>query len=66
MRSAKRDIETCLARREDMGDALREGMEEMVAVLEDYPESAFDRLVDFRRSFIAPVPGLLGERMGCR
>ncbi len=49
-----------------MGDALREGMEEMVAVLEDYPESAFDRLVDFRRSFIAPVPGLLGERMGCR
>ena len=66
IRLARREIQSCLTRRADMPDALREGLEEMVEVLEVYPEGAFDRMVDFRSSFITSVPGLLGERIGCR
>lgn len=56
-------IERCMNRRADLPEALCEGLEEMLHVVEVYPEGIFDRLLDFRRSFITPVPGLLGERL---
>ncbi len=59
-------IERCLARRVDLPEPLREGLNEMLNVLAVYPEGAFDRLLDFRRSFITPVPGILGERLALR
>ena len=36
----------------------------MTSVLKKHPEKAFSELGAFRRSFIAPVPGILGERIG--
>ena len=30
------------------------------------PENAFEELVAFRRSFIAPVPGAMAERIGAK
>ncbi len=56
-------IERCRARRPDMPAELDERLKAMLNVLEVCPENAFDRLLDCRRSFRAPVPGLLGERL---
>ncbi len=58
-------MKRCLDRRADLPVSLREGLEEVRNDLKVYPEDAFQRLGEFRRSFIAPVPGLLGERMRC-
>ena len=38
----------------------------ILRVLEVYPDSAFDEMVALRRSFIAPVPGVMVERIRCR
>ncbi len=62
----RREIKACLARRGDIPDALREALKEMLTVLEVYPEGAFAKLAECRRSFIAPVPGVLAERIGVR
>ncbi len=38
----------------------------MEHVLEVQPHNAFDELSSFRRSFLAPVPGAMAERMGAK
>ncbi|MCP3964691.1 MAG: hypothetical protein GY719_43240 [bacterium] len=58
-------IDTCLTR-QDLTDDHRRGLKEMKGVLDDWPENAFEELVGFRRSFIAPVPGVMAERIGVR
>ncbi len=65
LKAARRVLAHCLGHPR-LTAAHEEGLREMIRVLKKYPERAFDRLVDFRRSFIALVPGLLGERMGER
>lgn len=64
VRSAIRWIERCLDKRDDLSPDHRRGLTEMVKVLRQSPETAFDELGALRRSFVAPVPGLLGERIG--
>lgn len=64
LRSARQWLERCLKKRTDLPDEHRLGLEKMLTVVRSNPEGAFDELVKFRRSFIAPVPGLLGERIG--
>ncbi len=54
----------CLDRRADLPAALRERLVQLRIDLKKYPEDSFKLLGECRRSFIAPVPGLLGERMG--
>ncbi len=39
------------------------GIDEVLGVLEKHPESAFDAMVAVRCSFIAPVPGVMIERI---
>ncbi len=39
---------------------------EVVSVLENFPESAFAQMVELRGSFIAPVPGVMVERIDRR
>lgn len=56
-------IQICY-RRPDVTGIHREGLEAMMKVLDKRPENAFPELVDFRRSFIAPVPGAMAERIG--
>ncbi len=56
-------IETC-RRRPDLDDPLEERLDAMKNVLELRPEHAYRELVDCRRSFIAPVPGAMAERIG--
>ncbi len=53
----------CLDCRADLAAAHRDGFEEILGVLDDFPESAFDEMVELRRSFIAPVPGVMAERI---
>ena len=57
-------IGVCLKQRSDMSEAQREGLGEMLRVHARWPENAFEELVGFRRSFIAPVPGAMAERIG--
>ncbi len=64
LRMASGAIDRCLDRRCDLSDDHRRGLEQMKNVLKVYPESAFGELEAFRKSFIAPVPGRLGERIG--
>lgn len=64
VRTAVRWIERCLDQRDDLSDDHRRGLKEMAKVLRYSPECGFDELGTFRRSFVAPVPGLLGERIG--
>jgi hypothetical protein len=64
VKTAIRAIERCLDRRDDLSDDHRRGLQEMVEVLRRSPESAFGELGAFRGSFVAPVPGLIGERIG--
>ncbi len=63
-RAAVDVTDRCVKRRPDLAPLHREGFAEILKVLEDYPESAFDQMVALRRSFIAPVPGVMAERMG--
>ncbi len=56
-------IERCRERRGDLGACHHEILAEVLRVLEVYPESAFDLMVGARRSFIAPVPGVMAERL---
>ncbi len=58
--------ELCLDRRPDLAAGHHDGLGEILEVLADYPESAFDQMVELRRSFIAPVPGVMAERIGPR
>ncbi len=50
--------------RPDLDDGHRERLDAMKSILEIRPEHAFRELVDCRRSFIAPVPGAMAERIG--
>ncbi len=59
-------VERCLARRAGLTAALSEQLKQLLQDLEKYPHDAFALLLACRRSFIAPVPGLLGERLACR
>lgn len=63
VRVALRAIERCVATRSDLTEDHRRGLAEMVRVLKRAPEDAFTELGSFRRSFTAPVPGRLGERV---
>ncbi len=65
-KAAKAALERCLARRADLPEAHRTGLGAILDVLEHYPESAFEEMVQLRRSFIAPVPGVMAERIGPR
>ncbi len=56
----------CLDRRPDLPDDHREGLSQILLVLEAYPDSAFDEMVSLRRSFVAPVPGVMVERIRWR
>ncbi len=58
-------IKTC-SQRPDLDDGLKERLQAMRSVLEVRPEHAFSELVDCRRSFIAPVPGAMAERIGAK
>ena len=62
--AARKVLATCAARRSDLTPAHREGLAAMDDVLRRRPEDAFAELVAFRKSFKAPVPGRLGERIG--
>ncbi|HEX9735221.1 MAG TPA: hypothetical protein VGG06_24890 [Thermoanaerobaculia bacterium] len=53
-----------LEKRPDLDEDYRSGLKTMIDVLGDWPENAFDELGAFRRSFIAPVPSGLAERIG--
>ena len=64
--TARELITACRGHRADLSDAHREGLKEMQHVLEVRPHNAFDELVGFRRSFIAPVPGAMAERIGAK
>ncbi len=59
-------ITACLAQRADLSHDHRRGLKAMQHVLEYRPEDAFQELVDCRRSFIAPVPGAMAERIGAK
>ncbi len=59
-------LERCRDQRSDLPEVHREGLKELLGVLADHPESAFDQLVELRRSFIAPVPGVMVERIDRR
>ncbi len=60
---ARRTLQSCLDERSDLEPAHREGMEEMLKVLERYPENAFRELLGLRKTVVAPVGGRLGERI---
>lgn len=62
--SARRWIERCLDKRDDLSEEHRAGLKKILAVFKSHPEDVFDRLGELRQSFVAPVPGLLGERIG--
>ena len=64
LRCASGAIDRCLSRRADLSDDHRRALEQMKKILKGYPECAFGELEAFRKSFIAPVPGRLGERLG--
>ncbi len=53
----------CLDRRPDLTDTHREGLGEILDVLNNFPEHAFDQMVQLRRSFIVSVPGVMAERL---
>ena len=59
-------IKTCIETRPDLTADQRSGLSQMDYQLRRYPETAFRELVAFRKSFPAPVPGRLGERIGKR
>lgn len=65
VRFARRLLAKCIAERPDLSDDQRRGLREMDLVLARYPENAFEELGRFRRSFVAPVPSGLAERIGC-
>lgn len=65
-RAAIKLTERCLQQRADLGADHRHGLGEILKVLEKYPESAFKEMVALRRSFIAPVPGVMAERIDPR
>ncbi|HEX9735703.1 MAG TPA: hypothetical protein VGG06_27400 [Thermoanaerobaculia bacterium] len=64
VRIARRALVKSLETRPDLDEDYRSGLEAMIEVLDDWPENAFDELGAFRRSFIAPVPSGLAERIG--
>ena len=64
MKAARKVLADCAKRRSDLTPLHREGLAEMDDVLRRRPEDAFAELVAFRKSFPAPVPGRLGERIG--
>ncbi len=64
--TATQVMKRCRDRRPDLAAAHRDGLAEVLKVLDKYPESAFDAMVALRRSFIAPVPGVMVERIGRR
>ncbi len=59
-------IDRCLQLRSDLCEDHRDGLEIMQEVLDLRPESAFRELVGLRRSFVAPVPGVMVERIEAR
>jgi hypothetical protein len=61
---ARRALVKSLETRPDLDEDYRSGLKTMIGVLDDWPENAFDELGAFRRSFIAPVPSGLAERIG--
>lgn len=61
---ARTTLAKCLRTRPELGEDHKKGLAEMVKILQDDPDVAFRELGAFRRSFVAPVPGQLGERIG--
>lgn len=64
LHAAQLAIGRCLDKRADLADDHRTQLKEMKRVLKRQPEDAFRVLRDFRRSFIAPVPSGLADRIG--
>ncbi len=65
-KAATQLIERCLARRPDLAADHRDGLAEILGVLADFPEDAFGEMVSLRGSFVAPIPGVMAERIGPR
>ncbi len=63
-RQTRKLTQRCLDRRSDLAPGHRDGLGEILSVLRDYPEDAFFQMVELRRSFLAPVPGVMAERIG--
>lgn len=61
---ARTTLGKCLRTRPGLREDHKEGLAEMEKILHHDPDVAFRELGAFRRSFIAPVPGQLGERIG--
>lgn len=66
LHAARRLLARCADTRRDLTADQRKTLEELENVIENYPEDAFAVLGAYRRSFVAPVPGQLGERIGPR
>ncbi len=60
------ELITACRRHPKITDAHDEGLDEMQTVLKKKPHNAFEELVGFRRSFVAPVPGAMAERIGAK
>lgn len=63
LHAARRLLARCADTRRDLSADQRKTLEELENVIENYPENAFAVLGAYRRSFVAPVPGQLGERI---
>ena len=57
-------LERCLKQRQDLDQGQRDGLRALMKVIRRNPHVAFEEIGKFRRSFIAPVPGQFGERIG--
>lgn len=64
LRTARRAIDRCLNLRADLPERQRKRLAKMEYLVRRHPEDAFRALGDFRRSFVAPVPSVLDERIG--
>lgn len=63
---ARQLIGRCLAGRPDLSEDHRRGLTTVQGVLARHPEAAFHEMVSLRRSFVAPIPGAMVERIEAR
>ena len=64
LRDTKRMIRTFRDGCPGLAERRRAELDEMLRVLEDRPEEAFERLGSLRQALAVPLPALLSERIG--
>lgn len=64
LRTAKSTIGRLVRQRPGLAEDHRRRLAEIENVLQKSPEDAFQEIGAVRRSFVAPIPGRLGERIG--